>query len=67
MAAPSGEHVVRGGRDGGLTDKYHYDATSDAPVAGFVKLSGNAGDVSLSTGQVDGSHFEDENGTYKQV
>lgn len=50
MAEPTGEHVVRGGKEGGL-NALHYDATSDSPVsdwstveAGAVGDSGTGGD-----------------------
>lgn len=54
MAEPSGEHVVRGGREGGLNE-YHYSASSGGAVAGWAKVDGNAGEVGL-TGE-GGDHF----------
>lgn len=45
MAAPSGENVVRGGKTGGLTDKYHYNAANGGAVAGWTKVDDTAGEV----------------------
>jgi hypothetical protein len=67
MAEPSGEHVVRGNQSGNLTNQYNYDATSSTDVAGWSKVDGTAGDVNQATGQATGSHWESENGTFKQV
>lgn len=45
MAEPTGEHVVRGGKTGGLTNKYSYSATKDNDVAGWSKTdNGKVGD-----------------------
>lgn len=54
MAAPSGEHVVRGGKEGGLNE-YNYDAASGSAVAGWSKVDDNAGAVG-DTGE-GGDHF----------
>jgi hypothetical protein len=54
MAAPSGENVVRGGKEGGLNE-YSYDAASGSPVAGWSKVDDNAGAVGM-TGE-NGDHF----------
>lgn len=53
MAEPTGEHVVRGGKTGGLNE-YNYSATSGA-VAGWSKVDDNAGAVGM-TGE-GGDHF----------
>lgn len=45
MAEPTGENVVRGGKEGGLTGKYNYNAANAATVAGWSKVDGNAGAV----------------------
>lgn len=55
MAAPSGEHVSRGGKTGGLTNKYNYSSSKDGPVAGWSKV-GNDGEVSHETLE-GGDHF----------
>jgi hypothetical protein len=44
MAAPSGEHVVRGGKTGGLTDMYNYSASDSGAVAGWNKCDDEAGE-----------------------
>lgn len=54
MAEPSGEHVVRGGKEGGL-NYYHYSATSDSPMSGWACLEDNAGQVGMN-GE-GGDHF----------
>lgn len=54
MAAPSGEHVVRGGKEGGL-NQYNYSAVSDGSVAGWDSVDQNAGEVGM-TGE-GGDHF----------
>lgn len=54
MAEPSGEHVVRGGKEGGL-NYYKYSATSDGPVCGWSTVEDNAGQVD-SNGE-NGDHF----------
>jgi hypothetical protein len=55
MAEPTGEHVTRGGKTGGLTDKYSYEANKSNDVAGFSKVDDNAGEVGATgTG---GDHF----------
>lgn len=54
MAEPTGEHVTRGGKTGGLTGKYNYSATS-GDVAGFSKTDDVAGAVDSSGGS--GDHF----------
>lgn len=48
MAEVSGEHVVRGGKTGGL-NQYHYNACSDSPMCGW-STCGNDGEVG-STGE----------------
>jgi hypothetical protein len=55
MAAPSGENVVRGGKEGGLTGKYSYDASSSAPIAGWSKVDQDAGEVGKTL--ENGDHF----------
>jgi hypothetical protein len=55
MAEPSGEHVVRGGKTGGITGKYNYSATKDGAVAGWDSVDANAGEVGM-TGE-GGDHF----------
>lgn len=55
MAAPSGEHVVRGGKEGGLNEYTGYSASSGSAVAGWDKVDGNAGAVGM-TGE-GGDHF----------
>jgi hypothetical protein len=54
MAEPTGENVVRGGKEGGL-NQYHYSATSDGPVAGWSTVEANAGQVGMN-GE-GGDHF----------
>lgn len=54
MAAPTGENVVRGGKEGGL-NKYSYSASSAGPLAGWAKVDGNAGAVGDSL--EGGDHF----------
>lgn len=54
MAEPTGEHVVRGGRTGGL-NQYHYSATSTSTVEGWELCDDNAGEVGM-TGE-GGDHF----------
>ena len=56
MAEPTGEHVERGGKTGGL-NAMHYDATSSAPVAGYVKLDDRAGTV--GSDHMGHGHFSD--------
>jgi hypothetical protein len=55
MAEPTGEHVVRGGKEGGLNEYPSYDAASGGPVGGWSKVDGNAGAVGM-TGE-GGDHF----------
>lgn len=55
MAEPTGEHVVRGGKTGGLTDKYHYSASKGNDLSGYSKVDDNAGEVG-QTGE-GGDHF----------
>lgn len=55
MAAPSGEHVVRGGKEGGLNEYPSYSASSGGAMAGWVKVDGDAGEVGM-TGE-GGDHF----------
>jgi hypothetical protein len=43
MAEPTGEHVVRGGKEGGLNE-YHYSASDSGPVAGWSKCDDVAGE-----------------------
>ena len=45
MAEPTGENVARGGKTGGLTNKYNYSAADGGVVAGWSKVDGNAGAV----------------------
>lgn len=52
MAEPTGEHVVRGGRTGGLNA---YDYTVNGSFAGWDKCDDNAGEVGDS-GE-NGDHF----------
>jgi hypothetical protein len=47
MAEPSGAHVVRGGKTGGL-NQYNYDAASDGPVAGWETVEDNGGAVGMT-------------------
>ena len=54
MAEPTGEHVVRGGKEGGL-NQYHYSAGSTSPFCGWDKLDDNAGQVGMN-GE-GGDHF----------
>ena len=54
MAEPTGEHVVRGGKAGGL-NQYNYDATSQGNFAGWSSVDANAGAVGM-TGE-GGDHF----------
>lgn len=54
MADVSGEHVVRGGKEGGL-NRYHYSAAAGGPVAGWSKVDDNAGEVGMN-GE-GGDHF----------
>lgn len=54
MAEPTGENVVRGGKEGGLS-QYHYNATSRGPFAGWDTVDANAGEVGM-TGE-GGDHF----------
>jgi hypothetical protein len=54
MAEPTGEHVVRGGKEGGLNE-YNYSASSAGDVAGWSKVDDNAGAVG-ATGE-GGDHF----------
>ena len=56
MAEPTGEHVSRGGKEGGLTNKYHYNAASGSTVAGWSKVDNVAGEVSHDTLE-GGDHF----------
>jgi len=44
MAEPTGEHVTRGGKTGGLTGKYNYSVSSGT-IAGWSKVDDNAGAV----------------------
>jgi len=53
MAEPTGEHVVRGGREGGLNEYPHY--STNGTVAGWSKCDDNAGEVGM-TGE-GGDHF----------
>ncbi len=55
MAEPTGEHVTRGGKTGGLTNKYNYSASKGGAVAGFEKVDQNAGQV--DDHGVNGDHF----------
>jgi len=54
MAEPSGEHVVRGGREGGL-NQYHYNAADRSSMCGWDVVDGDAGEVGLA-GE-NGDHF----------
>lgn len=54
MAAPAGGNVVRGGKTGGLTDKYHYNAADSGPIAGWSKVDDVAGE--------NGDHFSHAEG-----
>jgi len=61
MAEPTGEHVTRGGKTGGLTNKYNYSASKGGAVAGWSKVDDNAGAVGDSlTG---GDHFSKAEGS----
>jgi hypothetical protein len=53
MAEPTGEHVVRGGKEGGL-NCYHYSITA-GPIAGWSKVDDDAGQVGMN-GE-GGDHF----------
>lgn len=55
MAEPTGEHVVRGGKEGGLNEYTSYNASAGSAVAGWSKVDGNAGEVG-DTGE-GGDHF----------
>lgn len=55
MAEPTGENVVRGGKEGGL-NKYNYNAGTGASLAGWSKVDQNAGEVSHETLE-GGDHF----------
>lgn len=55
MAEPTGEHVVRGGKEGGLNEYPNYNAASGSAVAGWSKVDQNAGEVGR-TGE-NGDHF----------
>lgn len=55
MAEPTGEHVTRGGKTGGLTNKYNYSASKGGAVAGWSKVDQNAGEVGDSL--EGGDHF----------
>lgn len=55
MAEPTGEHVVRGGKEGGLNEYTNYSASSGSGVAGWTKVDGNAGEVGDSGES--GDHF----------
>ena len=50
MAEPTGEHVTRGGKEGGLTGKYHYNAANSGPVSGWSKVDNGAVGDSLEGG-----------------
>lgn len=55
MAEPSGEHVVRGGKEGGLNEYPNYNSASGSAVGGWSKVDGNAGAVGMN-GE-GGDHF----------
>lgn len=55
MAAPTGENVVRGGKTGGLTNKYNYDSAKGGAVAGWSKVDDVAGQV--DDHGTNGDHF----------
>lgn len=55
MAEPTGEHVVRGGKEGGLNKYPNYNADSGSAMDGWSKVDGNAGEVG-DTGE-GGDHF----------
>jgi hypothetical protein len=59
MAEPTGEHVVRGGKTGGL-NRYHYSATSGGAMDGWSKVDDDAGEVGLAA--ENGDHFSDAQG-----
>lgn len=47
MAEPTGEHVVRGGKEGGL-NVYSYDATSTSPMCGWDTVEDQSGAVGMT-------------------
>lgn len=53
MAEPTGEHVVRGGREGGL-NVYDYSATSSGNFHGWFK---DSGDGAVGDSGDNGDHF----------
>lgn len=57
-AAVSGENVIRPGASGAPHPNGGYDATSPAPVAGFSKVDGVAGQIGADG--VGSGHFEQD-------
>ena len=53
MAEPTGEHVVRGGKEGGL-NQYNYDPCNEAPFAGWASVEENSGAVGMTGDGGDG-------------
>lgn len=50
MAEPTGEHVTRGGKTGGLTGKYNYSSSSQKDVSGWSKVDSGAVGPTLEGG-----------------